>query len=70
MVLDDIKVHVKFKLAALWTSVMFCYAYGESAGLSAGKAAGDAGRTNAAVRAGDAGSAGGGFRVDGQFRLS
>jgi hypothetical protein len=29
MVLDDITVHVKFKLAALWTSVMFCYAYGD-----------------------------------------
>ena len=28
-VLDDIEVHVKFKLAALWTSVMFCYAYGD-----------------------------------------
>ena len=29
VVLDDIKVHVKFKIAALWTSVMFCYAYGD-----------------------------------------
>ena len=27
--LDDIKVHVKFKLFALWTSVMFCYIYGD-----------------------------------------
>ena len=27
--MDDIKVHVRFKLAALWTSVMFCYAYGD-----------------------------------------
>ena len=27
--LDDIKVHVKLKLAALWTSVMFCYVYGD-----------------------------------------
>ena len=27
--LDDIKVHVKFKLSALWASVMFCYAYGD-----------------------------------------
>jgi hypothetical protein len=25
--LDDIKVHVKFKLFALWTSLMFCYIY-------------------------------------------
>ena len=28
-VLDDIKVHVKLKLSALWTSVMFCYVYGD-----------------------------------------
>jgi len=28
-VLDDVKVHVKFKIAALWTSVMFCYLYGD-----------------------------------------
>jgi hypothetical protein len=27
--LDDIRVHVKFKLFALWTSVMFCYVYGD-----------------------------------------
>ena len=27
--LDDIKVHVKLKLSALWTSVMFCYVYGD-----------------------------------------
>ena len=27
--LDDIRIHVRFKLAALWTSVMFCYAYGD-----------------------------------------
>jgi hypothetical protein len=27
--LDDIKVHVKFKLSALWSSVMFCYIYGD-----------------------------------------
>src|SRR5271156_670046 len=33
MALDDIKVHVKFKLAALWTSVMFCYVYGDFFGL-------------------------------------
>ena len=70
MVLDEIKVHVKFKLAALWTSVMFCYAHGDIFWLYRPGTAGDAGRTNAAVRAGDAGSAGGGFRVDGQFRLS
>lgn len=28
-VLDDFGVHVKFKLFALWTSVMFCYIYGD-----------------------------------------
>jgi hypothetical protein len=27
--LGDIQVHVRFKLAALWTSVMFCYVYGD-----------------------------------------
>ena len=27
--LDEIKVHVKFKLSALWSSVMFCYIYGD-----------------------------------------
>ncbi|MEG9434055.1 DUF6326 family protein [Terriglobus sp. ADX1] len=27
--LDDIKVHTKFKLSALWCSVMFCYIYGD-----------------------------------------
>ncbi|HYG81023.1 MAG TPA: DUF6326 family protein [Pyrinomonadaceae bacterium] len=27
--LDDIKVHVKLKLAALWAGVMFCYVYGD-----------------------------------------
>jgi hypothetical protein len=25
--LEDFKVNVKIKLAALWTSVMFCYIY-------------------------------------------
>lgn len=28
-VLDDIKVHVKFKIAALWASAMSCYIYGD-----------------------------------------
>ena len=28
-VLDDIKVHVRFKLSALWASVTFCYIYGD-----------------------------------------
>jgi Family of unknown function (DUF6326) len=28
-VLDDIKVHVKLKISALWVSVMFCYIYGD-----------------------------------------
>lgn len=29
MTLDDIKVHARFKLAALWASAMFCYIYGD-----------------------------------------
>jgi hypothetical protein len=29
LVMDDIKVHVRFKLFALWSSVMFCYIYGD-----------------------------------------
>ncbi|MGH8447171.1 MAG: DUF6326 family protein [Solimonas sp.] len=32
-VLDDISIHVRFKLAALWTSLMFCYVYGDYFGL-------------------------------------
>ncbi len=28
-VLDDMKVHVKLKIAALWTSLMLCYVYGD-----------------------------------------
>ena len=28
-VFDDIKIHVKFKLSALWAAVMFCYIYGD-----------------------------------------
>jgi hypothetical protein len=31
--LDDIKIHVKFKLSALWSSVMFCYIYADYFGL-------------------------------------
>ena len=27
--LEDVKIPVKVKLAALWTSVMFCYVYGD-----------------------------------------
>lgn len=27
--LEDVKVHVKIKLAALWVAVMFCYAYAD-----------------------------------------
>ncbi len=27
--LDDIKIHVKVKMAALWASVMFCYICGD-----------------------------------------
>ena len=28
-VLDDIKVHVRLKLSALWAAIMFCYIYGD-----------------------------------------
>ncbi|GLQ46002.1 hypothetical protein GCM10007862_10530 [Dyella lipolytica] len=31
--LQDVKVHVRLKLAALWTSLMFCYIYGDYFGL-------------------------------------
>ena len=31
--LHDLKIHVKFKLSALWASVMFCYIYGDYFGL-------------------------------------
>lgn len=27
--LTDIRIHVKLKIAGLWTSVMFCYLYGD-----------------------------------------
>ena len=27
--LEDFKINVKFKISALWTSVMFCYIYGD-----------------------------------------
>ena len=28
-VFEDIKIHVKIKLSALWAAVMFCYIYGD-----------------------------------------
>lgn len=31
--LQDVKVHVRFKLAALWSALMFCYVYGDYFGL-------------------------------------
>jgi Family of unknown function (DUF6326) len=31
--LDDIKVHVRLKISALWVSVMFCYIYADYFGL-------------------------------------
>lgn len=31
--LEDVKIHVRFKLSALWASVMFCYLYGDYFGL-------------------------------------
>lgn len=30
--LDDIKIHVKIRISALWASVMFCYIYGDYLG--------------------------------------
>jgi hypothetical protein len=27
--LEDLKINIKIKLAALWTSLMFCYVYGD-----------------------------------------
>jgi len=32
-VLEDLKVHVKLKISALWAAVMFCYIYGDYFGL-------------------------------------
>jgi len=31
--LDDVKLHVRTKISALWASVMFCYIYGDYFGL-------------------------------------
>jgi hypothetical protein len=31
--LDDIKIHVRIKISALWASVMLCYIYGDYFGL-------------------------------------
>jgi hypothetical protein len=31
--LDDIRIHVKMKISALWASVMFCYIYADYFGL-------------------------------------
>ncbi len=31
--LSDIKLHVRFKLSALWAALMFCYVYGDYFGL-------------------------------------
>lgn len=31
--LDDVKIHVKLKISALWISVMFCYLYADYFGL-------------------------------------
>lgn len=33
VVLDDLKIHVKLKLSALWAALMFCYIYGDYFGL-------------------------------------
>lgn len=32
-VFDDLKIHVKIKLSALWAALMFCYIYGDYFGL-------------------------------------
>ncbi len=32
-ILEDVKINVKIKLAALWAAVMLCYTYGDSLGL-------------------------------------
>ncbi len=32
-VLEDLKVHVRLKLSALWAALMFCYIYGDYFGL-------------------------------------
>jgi hypothetical protein len=32
-ILEDIKINVRLKLSALWSSVMFCYIYGDYFGL-------------------------------------
>ncbi|MGB3461210.1 DUF6326 family protein [Rhodanobacter lindaniclasticus] len=31
--LSDIRIHVRFKLSALWAALMFCYVYGDYFGL-------------------------------------
>ncbi|MBS0556076.1 MAG: hypothetical protein JSR27_01530 [Proteobacteria bacterium] len=31
--LDDLKIHVRIKLSALWATLMFCYIYGDYFGL-------------------------------------
>jgi hypothetical protein len=31
--LSDIRIHVRFKLSALWAALMFCYIYGDYFGL-------------------------------------
>lgn len=31
--LSDIRIHVRFKLSALWSALMFCYVYGDYFGL-------------------------------------
>jgi len=33
MPLHDIHIHVRYKLSALWSALMFCYLYGDYFGL-------------------------------------
>ncbi len=32
--LHDIRIHVRFKLSALWAALMFCYIYGDYFGFT------------------------------------
>ena len=60
-VVDDLKVHVKLKISALWTSAMLLHLRGLFRALRAGEAARDAGGANGTTRADDSESVGGDF---------
>jgi len=64
--LDDIKIHVKVKLSALWASVVLCYIYGDYFGLYVpGILHGNAGRGNGATRTSDTRDVVGDLNTDG-----